>query len=247
MDAATDHPLPETLLSLVERLWRKARNTPFPAEAEAFEAKALRLMARHQITMAMLDVEGDDPLVDLQVGERVRGRYVAPLEGLFNVVCRAYDCRAWFRVYGDGRTFFATGFRTDAQRVQFLYPFLATDALGQAAALRSAGSSAATMARRRNFLFGYAEAVRERFADARQAAIAEHDQHHGGTSGAELVLVHRAERVDERIRAMRLSPSRAYRPPSSDGFGAGQRAGRAADLSGGRHRIGRDRALGAAG
>jgi hypothetical protein len=246
MDAAMDHPLPETLLSLVERLWRKARNTPFPAEAEAFEAKALRLMARHQITMAMLDVEGDDPLIDLQVGDRVRGRYVAPLEGLFAVVCQAYDCRAWFRVHGDGRTFFVTGFRSDAQRVQFLYPFLATDALGQAAALRSAGSSAATMARRRNFLFGYAEAVRERLSDARQAAIADHHQHHGGT-GAELVLVHRAERVDERIRAMNLSPGRGYRPPSSDGFGAGQRAGRAADLSGGRNRIGCDRALGAAG
>lgn len=247
MDVPADHPLPESLVSLVERLWRKARNTPYPAEAEAFEAKALRLMARHQITMAMLDVDGEDALVDVQVGDRLSGRYVAPLERLFSVVCRAYDCRAWYTVYGDGRTLHTVGFRTDVERVRFLYPLLATDALAQSAALPSAGSSAATMGRRRNFLFGYGEAVRERFEEARQAAIDEHVDAPGAGPGVQLVMVQRAQRVDERIRAMNLRAARPFVAPSVDGFGAGQRAGRAADLSGGRNRVGRTRALGAAG
>jgi hypothetical protein len=42
-------------VDLVRRLLAKAESTSFPAESDAFRAKAVQLMARHGITEAMLN------------------------------------------------------------------------------------------------------------------------------------------------------------------------------------------------
>ncbi len=122
------------VIAKVERLWRKARSTTFAAEAEAYEEKALYLMARARITDAMLDLNSSsDSIIDVKVGATLSGGYRIPAETIFSCVCKAFGCRGYLYVSGRRSQPAAVGFASDIDRVRFLWPFLHNDALIAAA------------------------------------------------------------------------------------------------------------------
>ncbi len=226
------------LIAKVERLWRKARSTNFPAEAQAYEEKALYLMARARITQAMLDLDGDpDSIVDVKIGVQLSGGYRIPAETIFSAVCKAFGCRAYLYVSGRRSQPAAVGFSTDIDRVKFLWPMLHSDAMRAASELQGR-TAADTSGLRRSAMYGYAEAITERFEAINRLASKDAD-HESTTSrshgrpGSALVVKGRDKQVDEHFKRLRIS-SRARRV--SGGYGGhdhGRSAGMAADLTGG--------------
>ncbi|NNF56181.1 MAG: DUF2786 domain-containing protein [Acidimicrobiales bacterium] len=226
------------LIAKVERLWRKARSTNFPAEAQAYEEKALYLMARARITQAMLDLDGKpDSIVDQKIGVHLAGGYRIPAETIFNAVCKAFGCRAYLYVSGRRSQPAAVGFSADLDRVKFLWPMLHSDAMRAAAELRGR-TAAETSSLRRSSMYGYAEAITERFEAINRLASDDADNdpttnRSPGSAGSALVVKGRDKLVDEHFKRLRIS-SRARRV--SGGYGGhdhGRTAGMAADLSGG--------------
>ena len=151
------------LIAKVERLWRKARSSTFPAEAQAYEEKALYLMARARITDAMLNVDdqGGDRIVDVKIGEALTGGYRIPAETIFSTICKAFGCRGYLYVSGRRSQPAAVGFGSAVDRVTFLWPLLLNDALRSSAQLKGR-NAAQTSAMRRSSMFGYAEAISQR-------------------------------------------------------------------------------------
>lgn len=234
------------LVAKVERLWRKARSTDYPAEREAFEAKALYLMARARITEAMLDLHGDtsDGIVDVEIGDELSGGYRIPAETIFQAVCNAFGCRAYLFVRGRRSQPAAVGFASDIDRVRFLWPLLLTDSLAAATQLKGR-TAAVTTALRRSSMFGYAEAITERFEAINRLAEEDSDRD-GDTAGrvavgapstAALVVRSRREQVDDAFSSLRISRRTRRASAGSGGYGHGRAAGLAADLTGGRHTV----------
>ena len=238
------------LIAKVERLWRKARSSNFPAEAEAYEEKALYLMARARITDAMLNLDhaGGDRIVDLRIGDTLTGGYRIPSETIFSTVCKAFGCRGYLYVSGRRSQPAAVGFASDVDRVKFLWPLLLNDALVSSAQLKGR-NAAQTSAMRRSSMFGYAEAISERFAAINRIAADDNDrgvdQSEGEgslrrsesrgqqVSSTALMVKSREEQVDAHFDGLGVS-NRARRV--SGGYGGhehGRAAGMKADLTGG--------------
>jgi hypothetical protein len=243
------------VIAKVERLWRKARSTTFTAEALAYEEKALYLMARARITDAMLDLNsGSDSIIDVKVGATLSGGYRIPAETIFSCVCKAYGCRGYLYVSGRRSQPAAVGFASDIERVRFLWPFLHNDALAAATKLKGQTASQ-TSALRRSAMFGYAEAITERFDSINRVATVDSDcgvDRSGSdaplrfdrgsktipNSKTALVVKSREKLVDEQYARLGVS-NRARRV--SSGFGGhdhGRSAGMRADLSGGSRGVG---------
>ncbi|MFW2381586.1 MAG: DUF2786 domain-containing protein, partial [Acidimicrobiales bacterium] len=214
MNAQTLTPEEQAVvIAKVERLWRKARSTTFEAEARAYEEKALYLMARARITDAMLDLNSDaDSIIDVKVGATLSGGYRIPAETIFSSVCKAFGCRAYLYVSGRKSQPAAVGFANDIDRVRFLWPFLHNDALAAAAELKGRTASQ-TSAMRRSSMFGYAEAISERFEAINRLATDDADRgvdqsdnfealsfdlasSRSGPSTTDMVVKSREERVD---------------------------------------------------
>jgi len=249
MDTVLTPEEQSVLIAKVERLWRKARSSTFPAEAEAYEEKALYLMARARITQAMLDLDSDrDGIIDVKIGIQLGGGYRIPAETIFSAVCTAFGCRAYLYVSGRRSQPAAVGFSSDIDRVKFLWPLLHNDALAASAQLRGR-TAAQTSALRRSSMYGYAEAISERFDAINRLATddADHnvDQSDGddplrrsmggqaSAVGSALMLKDRGEQVDAHFAALGVS-SRARRVSGgAGGRDHGRAAGLRADLTGG--------------
>lgn len=246
--AAGDAPLSDDALDLlvakIEKLWRKANDGAATApERQAFEAKALALMERYRIDAAALDLERDDPLGDVAYG-LVEGRYSRVLIQIVSATAFAYGCRVWWLERGGhSKEVSVFGFAADCRRVIGIARMLTADAMAQAAHYTSA-RPADTFSFRRSFLIGYAAEIHRRFDEAASIARADAQSEHGEASvkSAALVLVRRAEQVDQAMSARRMGKPSALKRAGSRGYAAGVAAARDADLSGGR-RVGRRQAL----
>jgi hypothetical protein len=242
------------VIAKVERLWRKARSTTFSAEAEAYEEKALYLMARARITDAMLDLNSSsDSIIDVKVGATLSGGYRIPAESIFSCVCKAFGCRGYLYVSGRKSQPAAVGFASDIDRVTFLWPFLHNDALAAAAELKGRTASQ-TSALRRSAMFGYAEAITERFeminriatddadrgvdqSEVTGALWANPDLGLAGRAGTALAVKNREELVDQHFASLRVSNRTRRVSAGSGGHDHGRSAGMRADLTGGSRRV----------
>lgn len=242
------------VIARVERLWRKARSTTFAAEAEAYEEKALYLMARARISDAMLDLDpSSDSIIDVKVGATLSGGYRIPAESIFSCVCKAFGCRGYLYVTGRTSQPAAVGFTSDIDRVKFLWPFLHNDALAAAAELKGRTASQ-TSALRRSSMFGYAEAITERFEKINRIATDDADRgvdqsntgealafdlrlHRGASSNTELVVKSREERVEEHFATLGVSNRTRRVSAGYGGHDHGRSAGMRADLTGGSRRL----------
>jgi uncharacterized protein DUF2786 len=187
------------VLKRIRALLAKAEATEYPAEAEAFTAKAQDLMTRHAIDEALLTGPGEAAITVLARRVHVQSPYATAKTSLLNAVAAANRCKL---IYFD-RLAIATvvGVPLDIDQVEMLFTSLliqATRAMTDAGAVW-AGSFDRSATFRRSFLSAYAVRIRERLTEVSAAATASY--------GNELVPLLR--RQDEAVSAEfeRLFPS----------------------------------------
>lgn len=220
------------LVSKIEKLWRKAGDAgATQAEREAFEAKALSLMEENRITMAMLEIDGEDILGDFEYGF-IKGRYARVEIDVVSSIARSYDCRVWWRtLYGGSKQLYIFGFKSDAERVKLLAQMLVADAFAQAAKVKGYDAGE-TFSMRHSFVQGFSYEIGVRLREAaRLASKAMGDEHGEAAKGAALVLVSRREQMHDEYSKKRLRSAAPTRSGSRSGFAKGQEAGRNASLS----------------
>ncbi|MET1038084.1 MAG: DUF2786 domain-containing protein [Aeromicrobium sp.] len=210
------------MLSKVRSLLAKAESTEFPAEAEAFTAKAQDLMTRHAIDEALLaadagesiDVRGTRVLIDQP--------YATEKATLLHVVAEANRVRAVWNDFASCVTL--VGLPVDVEQVDLLF----TSTLVQATrSMTQAALSSAAF--RRAFLHAFAVRVGERLTTSAEHAVASYG------SALVPVLERQAEAIDEEVDRLfpRLTTGSRRRRLDARGWDAGTRAADAAVLPAG--------------
>lgn len=237
-DAPTPQP-GDDVLGRVRSLLAKAESTDYPAEAEAFTAKAQQLMARHAIDAALLAERGGT-----HVGGAERRHltlcdpYAKQQFLLVGLVAEANRCVAVYQP--DTRTASLFGARDDLEATELLTTSLLVQATAATLAARPPRRTAAstTAAFRRSFLAAYALRIGERLAEATAAAAREASD----ATGRDVlpVLARREEAAQQAAVDAFPTARRASVPMSSpEGTMAGVAAADRADLGDPRRRVGR--------
>lgn len=208
----------ENILRKVRALLTQAEDSAAtPAEARLFSAKAEELIARYAIDLALLESrEGTGkPVLRTVV---VDGAYAKPKHLLFQVIAKAYGCKA---VRSNSTTEQVVGFEGDLDIVETLYASLV---LQGANAMVSQPRSDRSF--RAAFMYGFASQVGNRLSEMRARVTEEV----AGT-GTALVLADRSDEVDE-AAAEHFGTVRTSRAQARDrgGYGAGTSAANRANL-----------------
>ncbi len=233
---------PASLLERVRKLLAQAEDSAVTvAEAEAFNAKAAELIARHGIDAAHLASSGRArDAVEYRVipVEQPYGRDKAQL---LTSVADPLRCQTVHTHSPDRYVVRVYGFASDLERVELLYTSLLLQATRDLVHVRPDGWGESTVAYRRSWLAGFATAVYTRLVRAEQRATAEQPATETGTSTA-LVLRDRCDHVDTFVRTAhpRLRTMRR-RSLSGSGRTDGYHSGSRADL--GARQVGHTRAL----
>ncbi|GAA3736444.1 DUF2786 domain-containing protein [Micromonospora maritima] len=162
------------MLDRVRALLAKAESTGYPAEAEAFTAKAQELMARHSIDAALLDAAAERP--DRPGGVRLGtdAPYAAAKALLIQEVAAANRCES---VWSDDLGFATVlGFPADLAAVELLHTSLlvqATAAMLRGRAERGRAGGRRTKVYDESFLNAFALRIGERLRAASTAAAEE--------------------------------------------------------------------------
>ncbi|SCG58311.1 DUF2786 domain-containing protein [Micromonospora humi] len=168
-------PTGSRMLDRVRALLAKAESTAYPAEAEAFTAKAQELMARHSIDAALLDATAERP--DQPGGMRLGtdAPYAAAKALLIQEVAAANRCES---VWSDDLGFATVlGFPADLAAVELLHTSLlvqATAAMLRGRVGRGKGGGRRTKGYDESFLNAFALRIGERLRAASTAAAEEH-------------------------------------------------------------------------
>ncbi|HVA59858.1 MAG TPA: DUF2786 domain-containing protein [Mycobacteriales bacterium] len=212
------------VLDRIRALLSKAESTAFPAEAEAFTAKAQEMMSRHAIDHALLAA---DAAIEEPEGRRIPidDPYAMAKAALLAVVAGASRCRT---VWSGGLGFCTVfGFRTDLDGVEMLYTSLLVQGTSMLLAAGRAGPRQRSRSYRQSFLSGFATRIGQRLEQAAESAIGEAAAEHGDRLLP--VLAGRTRAVDD---ACERAFAEVQRRPLSIGNGAGWVAGTvAADLA----------------
>jgi Protein of unknown function (DUF2786) len=233
-----------TLLERVRKLLAQAEDAGVTeAEAEAFNAKAAELIARHGIDAALLASTGRT--AD-EIGSRVievDQPYARDKAHLLTCVADPLRCQTVHTQGGGGPYVVRVyGFVSDLERVELLYTSLLLQATRDLVHVRpDSWWGESVGAYRRSWLAGYAAAVYSRLLRAEQRATAEQPATVTGTSTA-LVLRDRSDQVAGYVRdAHPALRSLRRRSLSGGGRADGYQSGSRADL--GARRVGHTRAL----
>jgi hypothetical protein len=243
-------------LGRIRKLLARAERAGTPEEAQACTDKAVELMARHGVDMALLAAA--EPGVD-EIGAtrvEVADPYSAGKARLLGWTASALRCRAVLHQLGGGRVGAVTvfGFASDRERVEVLFTSLLLQAGAQLVRQRPARPGESVAAYRRSWLHGFAVQVHRRLVSAeRRAEQRAEDRATGGAGGAggdagapgaALVLADRRGRVERAYAEAFPVLGRSRRTTlSGSGFAAGAAAGERADLGAGA--LSARRALGA--
>lgn len=209
-----------------------------PEEAEAFTAKAAKLMAKYGVDRAMLAAA--DPTIDVP-GDRIvviLGRYALDKQHLLSAVAEAIGCRTVLRTrWVDGnrqRQVHLFGYASDLERVELLYTSLLVQATnGMARTPVPHWEQAAAF--RRSWLAGFTSAIVARLREAEQRArdSAQNEQHMSAGPSVALVLADRATVVEARMAAAYPKLGRlGARTLSGSGYWHGHHSGQRADVGG---------------
>lgn len=228
-------------LERIRKLLARAERAGTPEEAQACTDKAVELMARHGIDMALLAAAepGTDEIGTTHV--EIADPYSAGKARLLGWTATALRCRAVLHQLGGGRVGAVTvfGFGSDRERVEVLFTSLLLQATAQLVRERPPWPGESVAAYRRSWLHGFAVQVHRRLVDAErraeQAAGARAttaDEEPG--TGAALVLADRRDRVERAYAEAFPALGRSRRATlSGSGFTAGAAAGERADLGSG--------------
>jgi len=188
-------PSGSRMLDRVRALLAKAESTGYPAEAEAFTAKAQELMARHSIDAALLDAGAERSGGPGGVRIGVDAPYAAAKALLIQEVAAANRCES---VWSDDLGFATVlGFPADLAAVELLHTSLLVQAT--AAMLRGRGERGRAGGRRtkgydESFLNAFALRIGDRLREASAAAAEELDD-----DRLLPVLAARSDAVRERV------------------------------------------------
>ncbi|RSM55655.1 hypothetical protein DMB66_35700 [Actinoplanes sp. ATCC 53533] len=214
-------------LERVRALLAKAEATTFPAEAEAYTAKAQELISRHSLDEAMLASEGG-AVVPYARRIGVDHPYESEKASLLTSVARANRCHVvWSPEFGFATVF---GFDADIDAVDLLHTSLLVQAHRAMARTEPRGKAGRARLKsfRQSFLVGYAVRIGERLAEASRAAL---DQ---AGDPAALLPVLASRDVQVRQARDRSFPSttrgRGFRVASLEGWESGREAADAARL-----------------
>jgi Protein of unknown function (DUF2786) len=226
----------EEKLATVRKLLAKAERAATTAEAETYTAKAVELMARHGIDVALLAATdpGRDAIGSLRIP--MQDPYSAGKARLLGWTAAALRCR-WVlhRAWG-GKVAAVTvfGHASDRERVEVLYTSLLLQATAQLVRARPPWPGESVAAYRRSWLEGFAAQVHRRLVEAEERAAGGPVAPSSPAGGVALVLADRRRRVDQHFSA--TFPHLATLRPSvlsGSGRAAGALAGQQADLGGG--------------
>ncbi len=162
----------DRVLDRVRALLAKAESTDFPAEAEAYSAKAQELISRHRIAEALTSADRAE-VVPFARRIGVDHPYESEKASLLDAVARANQCRTvWSPELGFSTVF---GFDADIDAVELLYTSLLVQA-GRAMARDepAKGGKARVKAFRRSFGVAYAVRIGERLELTTRREIAQH-------------------------------------------------------------------------
>lgn len=224
-------------LDTVRKLLAKADRAATAAEAEAYTAKAVELMARHGIDAALLHAAhpGSDEIGVRRIG--MDDPYSAGKARLLAWTASALRCRAVLHQAWGGKVAAVTvfGFASDRERVEMLYTSLLLQAGTQLVRQRPAWPGESVAAYRRSWLSGFSAEVHRRLVDAEASAARTADRAPGASDGRTLALV-LADRTDRVARAYAEAfptVGTARRSVlSGSGYASGAAAGERADLGG---------------
>ena len=210
-------PADQGLLHRVRALLAKAESTDFPAEAEAYSAKAQELIARHSIADALAEHTAEVVPYARRIG--VDHPYENEKAGLLDAVARANRCHTvWSPELGFSTVF---GFDADIDAVELLYTSLLLQGhRAMAAAEPRGGSKARIKAFRRSFLIAYAVRIGERLDRATAAAVS--------AGPADLLPVLASRDVQVRETMNRVFPTTVRARGSRVDSHEGRESGRAA-------------------
>ncbi len=214
-------------LERVRALLAKAEATTFPAEAEAYTAKAQELISRHSLDEALLAADGE-PVVPYARRIGVDHPYESEKASLLNSVARANRCHVvWSPEFGFATVF---GFDADIDAVDLLHTSLLVQAHRAMARTEPRGKAGRSRLKsfRQSFLVGYAVRIGERLAEASRAALDEVGDR------AALLPVLASRDVEVRQARDRAFPSttrgRGFRVASLEGWESGREAADEATL-----------------
>jgi hypothetical protein len=203
------------LLHRVRSLLAKAEATDYPAEAEAYSAKAQELIARHSIEGAVAAQADEVVPYARRIG--LDHPYESEKAALLDAVARANRCHTvWSPELGFSTVF---GFDPDLDAVELLYTSLLVQ--GDRAMVRAEPRSgkARLKAFRRSFLVAYAVGVGKRLSAATAAAV---------DSAPDLLPVLASRDTEVRETMQRVFPatvrSRGSRVHSREGWESGRDA-----------------------
>ncbi|GIF07437.1 DUF2786 domain-containing protein [Actinoplanes siamensis] len=210
----------QRVLDRVRALLAKAEATDFPAEAEAYSAKAQELITRYRIE------EVTAPAVDLTPFARRIGvdhPYENEKASLLDAVSRANGCRTvWSPELGFSTIF---GFDADIDAVELLYTSLLVQANKAMTRDEPVKGKARVKAFRRSFLIAYAVRIGERLREVADREFAGH---------GDLLPVLRDRDVQVRAAMERVFPrtvrARGSRVDSLEGWDSGRAAADEANL-----------------
>ena len=232
----------DSKLQTIRALLAKAEATNYPAERDAFNAKANELIARYGIDEALLAASKAERET---VGVRdlwVEAPYARDKATLANNIYTPLGCKL-IQVTGvtaDKRIKLKVfGYDSDLNRAEILYTSLLIQVLRGMATVPSAGHQRTTAANRRSFMAGFIVEVERRLRAAEERAKAEAEPTPGVSTA--LVLRDRSAAVQDAYeeRYPKGSVRKSKTTYRGNAFGAGQAAGMRADI--GQGRIGQER------
>ncbi|MEU4244637.1 DUF2786 domain-containing protein [Actinoplanes sp. NPDC026619] len=214
------------MLERVRALLAKAEATDFPAEAEAFSAKAQELIAKHSIESVLTAGPEAAPLAR-RLG--VDHPYESEKASLLDAVARANHCHTVWSPELAFSTLF--GFDADIDSVELLYTSLLVQANKAMARDEPAKGKARIKAFRRSFLVAYAHRIGERLEQTTRNEIARHEL----ARPSDLLPVLRSRQLQVQEALTRAFPrtvrARGSRVDSLEGWESGRAAADEAKLA----------------
>lgn len=250
----SEQTIPESLLAKVRALLAKAEDpAATTAEAEAFTAKATELMAKYGIEQAMIADRADSSDAP---GNRIittSNPWAAERAKLVYWLAEAMRCKPIMlgKEDGDARVHIF-GFASDLERVELLYTSLLLQMTTGLTRVHVPYYEK-PRAYRRSWLIGFVNEVTSRVREAERSAVAHAEAERQATTNGEssvstgrstaLVLADREQAVRQAFAEEYPSVRKSRTTFTGSGYGAGQAAGRRANigqtgLAGGRRAIG---------
>lgn len=233
----------EGLLARVRALLAKAESTEFTEEADAFNAKAAELIAKHGIDEALLANAGHSSDTIEQLKIMMSNPYSYEKAALLTAIGESLRCQVIATTSGSVVVSCTiVGYGSDLERVNLLYTSLLLQAGSQVTRQRPTTSRVSTVMFRKSWFHGFNVAVRDRLLAAE--AKAEQEAPVAGGVSTALVLRDRSKDVSREFRRLFPRAVTHSRSVSSGGYHAGHAAGSKADLGGRRVDVGRRAAVG---